>query len=198
MIFKRLDELNEVINESTITFQNEIVDLNQAIEESKKLLNDMKKNDGMAYVIGNGGSAGIASHFCNDLIKALQIPSATLVDSNVLTCLANDYGYDKCYSEALKINLKSNDLLIAISSSGNSKNIINAAKVAKEKNVKVITLSGFEKNNILRSLGDINFYLEKKDYGLVEMGHFFILHSMIDLFFINNLENENLTVAYNE
>jgi D-sedoheptulose 7-phosphate isomerase len=198
MIFERLEELNKVINESTITFQNEIIDLNQAVDICRNLLTNTKENDGITYVIGNGGSAGIASHFCNDLIKALKIPSATLVDSNVLTCLANDYGYDKCYSEVLKVNLKKNDFLIAISSSGNSKNIINAVKVAKEKNAKVITLSGFEKNNILRSLGDINFYLEKKDYGLVEMGHFFILHSIIDLFFIDNLKQKKLTAVYNE
>jgi D-sedoheptulose 7-phosphate isomerase len=198
MIFERLDELNEVINEATITFQNEIIDLNQSIEICKNYLKETKKNNGITYVVGNGGSSGIASHFSNDLIKALKIPSATLVDSNVLTCLANDFGYEYCYSEALKVNLKSNDLLVAISSSGNSKNIINAVNVAKDKNVKVISLSGFEKNNILRSLGDINFYLEKKDYGLVEMGHFFILHSIVDLFFKNNLKQENLTAVYNE
>ena len=182
MIFKRLEEFHNIVKNSICSTQKDIIEIEEALSIFKSYLLTMKKNDGLAYIIGNGGSAGIASHFCNDLIKALKIPANTLVDSNVLTCLSNDFGYDKCYSEALRVNLKEQDLLVAISSSGNSMNIINAVKVAKDKKAKVITLSGFDAFNPLRQLGDLNFWLDRIDYGLVEMGHLFILHSLVDLF----------------
>jgi len=183
MIFKRLEELNKLITKTVCTTkEKEQIKLQDAFSVFKTLLLQMKNENGVGYIIGNGGSAGIASHFCTDLMKTLKLPACTLVDSNLLTCLSNDFGYDKSYSEALKVILKKQDILIAISSSGNSLNIVNAAKIAKEKKTKVITLSGFSELNSLRKLGDLNFWLNKIDYGLVEMGHFFILHSVVDLF----------------
>lgn len=182
MISERLKKLNEIIINTTCTTREDILEFDESFSVFKSILLNTQKSGGITYIIGNGGSAGIASHFCNDLIKVLKIPANTLVDSNVLTCLANDFGYENSYSEALKVNLKKEDLLIAISSSGSSLNIINAAKVANEKNAKIITFSGFDSANSLRRLGDLNFWLDRKDYGLVEMGHFFILHTLIDCF----------------
>jgi D-sedoheptulose 7-phosphate isomerase len=198
MVFGRLKLLNEIIKNTTCTTQDVVLEIKDAFLFFKNILDKAKMNQNMIYVIGNGGSAGIASHFSNDLIKALKIPSSTLVDSNVLTCLANDFGYDKCYSEALKINLKRHDVLVAISSSGNSKNIINATKIAKEKKATIVTLSGFDSTNQLRKVGDLNFWLDKSDYGLVEMGHFFLLHTVIDLFYkFTNLKEQKLETILN-
>ena len=182
MVFRRLEQLNNIIVNCTCTTAEDVLDVDEALSVLKTLLLDMNRSKGMAYIIGNGGSSGIASHFCNDLIKGLKIPANTLVDSNVVTCLANDYGYENCFSEALKVNMKQQDLLVAISSSGNSRNILNAVRVAKNKKAKVVTLSGFDAENPLRQLGYINFWLDRRDYGLVEMGHFFILHSLVDCF----------------
>jgi D-sedoheptulose 7-phosphate isomerase len=136
---------------------------------------------GIVYVIGNGGSAGIASHFANDLLKALHIPSQTLYDSNLMTCLSNDLGYEHVFSFPLEKLLKPNDLLVVISSSGKSPNILNATRVAIQRNVPLITLSGFLASNPLRSQGSLNFWIDRSDYGLVESAHFVILHSLIDL-----------------
>ncbi len=198
MIYKRLEEFKNIILDTTCTTEKDLIDIDQSFSLFKNYLLQTKKNDGLSYIIGNGGSAGIASHFCNDLVKALKIPASTLVDTNVLTCLANDFGYEKCYSEALKVNLKKQDLLVAISSSGNSLNIINACKIAKEKGSKVITLSGFDSVNPLRRLGDINFWLGRIDYGLVEMGHLFLLHAVIDLFEkIQNIKKSDLVSIKN-
>ncbi len=198
MIYKRLEEFKNIILDTTCTTERDLIDIDQSFSLFKNYLLQTKKNDGLTYIIGNGGSAGIASHFCNDLVKALKIPASTLVDTNVLTCLANDFGYEKCYSEALKVNLKKQDLLVAISSSGNSLNIINACKVAKEKGAKVITLSGFDSVNPLRQLGDLNFWLGRIDYGLVEMGHLFLLHTVIDLFEkIQNIKKTDLVSIKN-
>jgi len=188
MFFDRLDLLNKSLTNQICTNAEGLLEIDEAFSSFKSYILECKKKSGIVYVIGNGGSAGIASHFSNDLIKALKIPSMTLFDSNILTCLANDYGYEKCFSENLKVNMRSNDLLVAISSSGNSLNIINAVKVAKEKEAKVVALSGFDSANKLRDLGDLNFWIDKKDYGLVEMGHFIILHTLIDCF--NSFSNK--------
>ena len=188
MFFDRLKLLNEILTNQICTNEEGILEIDEAFSSFKSYILECKKKSGIVYVIGNGGSAGIASHFSNDLIKALKIPSMTLFDSNILTCLANDYGYEKCFIENLKVNMRSNDLLVAISSSGNSLNIINAVKVAKEKEAKVVALSGFDSANKLRDLGDLNFWIDKKDYGLVEMGHFIILHTLIDCF--NSFSNK--------
>lgn len=192
MFNKRLEVFNTVIEKSICIEHDNLIDIDQALIIFKSYITQTKKNSGIVYTIGNGGSAGIASHFSNDLIKALKIPANTLVDSNILTCLANDFGYDKCYSEALKINMKKSDLLVAISSSGNSLNIVNATKIAKEKGAKVVTLSGFLASNLLRNEGDLNFWIDIADYGIVEMAHFFILHTLVDLFYTLDYQKLNM------
>ena len=96
------------------------------------------------------------------------------------TCISNDYGYEHVYEKQLAQFIEKEDVLIAISSSGNSKNIINAATFAKNKGAHVITLSGFSENNRLRQIGDYNLWLNANDYGQVEIGHAFILHYFTD------------------
>lgn len=173
---QRIREVSECIVNCSYTSGGKDVDESFAIEKAKELI----YGAGIIYVIGNGGSAGIASHFSNDLMKALKIPSQTLFDSNLLTCLANDYGYDQIFSYPLQQYMKAQDLLVAISSSGKSPSILNAVKAAQDKGASVITLSGFLPTNPLRECGALNFYINKNDYGLVEMAHFCLLHTMID------------------
>lgn len=180
MFRKRFEELSEVINKCIYSSGDREIPQNQALQLFHSFLLQTKENDGTVFIVGNGGSAGIASHFSIDLLNALKIPSQTLYDSNVMTCVSNDYGYDQVFSRPLDLLLKKNDLLVCVSSSGNSQNILNATAIAKSKDLPIITLSGFEPHNPLRSLGDLNFYLPIIDYGLVEMGHFFLLHTIID------------------
>jgi D-sedoheptulose 7-phosphate isomerase len=181
MIEKRLNSLTEIINQCNCSFEGNTISLESAFTQAWDYLETTKKEKGVVYSIGNGGSAGIASHFSNDLLKTLEIPANTLVDSNILTCIGNDFGYEYIYSVPLERLCREQDLLIAISSSGQSQNIINAVKTAKNKQMKVITFSGFRNENPLKKMGDLNFWLPKSDYGLVEMGHFFLLHSIVDL-----------------
>lgn len=180
MFKERLNELTEVIDKCLYSTHADTLDPKEALEMSHFLIRQVTKVGGIIYVIGNGGSAGIASHFCTDLLRTLGISAATFYDPGILTCFANDYGYENVFKMPLMKNMRSNDLLVAISSSGQSKNIVEAAKAAKERKVTVITLSGFLLNNPLRKLGDLNFWLESSDYGIVEMGHFFLLHTLID------------------
>jgi len=169
--------------ECNFTAHSTPIDESAAMDQAFRFLRQAQ----MVYVIGNGGSAGIASHFSNDLMKALKIPSQTLFDSNLLTCLANDYGYDQIFSYPLECYLKSNDLLVAISSSGKSPSILNAVSVARKLKTPIITLSGFSPDNPLRSQGDLNFHIDRHHYGLVEMAHFCILHTIIDAWNTTNI-----------
>jgi D-sedoheptulose 7-phosphate isomerase len=180
MFKDRLNELTQVIDKCVYATHSEVINAQEALEMAHFLLYQVSKVEGIVYVIGNGGSAGIASHFCTDLLRTLEIAAATLTDPNLLTCFANDCGYENVYKIPLQRNLRSHDLLIAISSSGKSPNIIEAVKVAKEKKTSVISFSGFSPQNPLRRLGDLNFWLESNDYGLVETGHFFLLHTIVD------------------
>jgi D-sedoheptulose 7-phosphate isomerase len=182
MFSSRFQELGDVVAKCSYSTKAEALSETAAFKYFKDKLAATKAHGGIVYVIGNGGSAGIASHFSNDLIKALQIPSQTLFDSNLMTCLSNDLGYDQVFSYPLKQLLKSEDLLIAISSSGKSQNILNAAQVSIAHKTPLITLSGFLADNPLRTMGGLNFWIDSCNYGLVEVAHFFLLHTLIDLF----------------
>lgn len=152
------------------------------ISATLRMLTQMRNNLGSVYVIGNGGSAGVASHAVIDLVNVAKLRAFTLHEPALLTCMANDYGYEQAFARILAQVAKPGDVLIAISSSGNSGNIRNAATQMTDSGGTVITLSGFSGDNPLRSLGDINVWLDSNDYGLVEIGHQFILHNMSDRF----------------
>lgn len=149
---------------------------------STQLLAEVRKNMGSVYVIGNGGSAGVASHAVIDFVNVAKLRAFTLHEPALMTCMANDFGYENAFARMLAQMAKPGDVLIAISSSGNSKNIRNAAVQMTNSGGTVITLSGFAADNPLRTLGDINIWLNSKNYGLVEIGHQFILHNLSDRF----------------
>lgn len=152
------------------------------ISATLRMLTQMRKSLGSVYVIGNGGSAGVASHAVIDLVNVAKLRAFTLHEPALLTCMANDYGYEQAFARILAQIAKPGDVLIAISSSGNSGNIRNAATQMTDSGGTVITFSGFADDNPLRSQGDINIWLDSNDYGLVEIGHQFILHNMSDRF----------------
>ena len=149
---------------------------------SKEILNCKKKGNSV-FIFGNGGSASIASHVSTDLNKICKVKSKNFNEANHITCFANDFGYERWVVETLKIYLKKNDLVILISSKGNSKNMINAAKFCNKKGVKLITLTGFDKKNKLKSLNKskkLNVWINSKTYNFVENLHQIILLAAID------------------
>jgi len=159
-------------------------------EEGMKLLVDVfmkaKSKGSKVFFIGNGGSAAIAVHMTADFMKNGGMKTCSLYDSSVTTCLANDYGYEYVFSKQLESLINEDDLLVAISSSGNSMNIVNAVNAAKEKNGKVITLSGFKEDNKIRHMGDYNVYVGIEHYGIVESIHNLILQHAVDVILEKN------------
>ncbi len=148
----------------------------KALEMLAKVGADGKK----VALIGNGGSAAIASHQAIDFSKAVGIPAVTFTDLAQLTCLANDYGYEFVYSKAIEMFCHKGDALIAVSSSGRSPNILNAVKAAREVGCGIITLAGFKSDCPLLSQGDLNFYVDSDKYGPVEVAHLALIHYLTD------------------
>lgn len=159
------------------------MDLN-AIENIMKALENTVKNNSKVYAIGNGGSCATASHMANDLGTGLKRRNVINFDiislgdnTAILTALANDVGFENIFYTQLKNILKPDDVLIAISCSGNSSNIIKAAEYAKQIGSKVIGLTGFD-GGTLKLISDINLHIQtqKGEYGLVEDCHMILNH----------------------
>lgn len=169
-------------------FKNYFEDINnltnnvnpETLKNCAELIFNSNKNGGKVILAGNGGSAAISSHVSIDLNKAVGIPCINFNEPSMITCLANDYGYENWISEAIKIHCNKNDTVILISSSGESKNILNAMYESNKITDSTISLSGFEKNNKLSSLAHINLHIQSKKYNYVEIIHNTWLLSILD------------------
>lgn len=140
----------------------------------------VKHRQAKVIILGNGGSAAIASHVITDLRNVGGICAVTLHEAAPLTCFTNDFGYEHAFAKQLAAFAYPDDLLFAISSSGQSANIINAVKAANDKGITAMTLSGFKADNPLRCLGRWNLWLDSSHYGMVELAHLFVLHHITD------------------
>jgi D-sedoheptulose 7-phosphate isomerase len=134
------------------------------------------------YLVGNGASAAFANHMALDWTKNGGVPSHSFANSALLTAVGNDLGYEEAFSAPLSWYAKSGDLLVTISSSGNSPNIVKTIEVARAKGMSVVTFSGLKPDNQSRQLGDINLYIPAKTYGIVECAHQVLLHVWLDKF----------------
>ena len=157
-----------------------VLSLDKAVCAVVSLIMKCRKKGNKVIFIGNGGSASIASHISTDLLKNAKIASLAFNDSSLITCLSNDLGFDFVFEKPIEMLAKKGDILFSVSSSGKSKNILNATLKAKKKGCSIITLSGFSKDNPLRNLGDINFYIPSHSYGYVEITHLAICHLIAD------------------
>jgi D-sedoheptulose 7-phosphate isomerase len=154
--------------------------------ECNTLINKLKTNRGKIILVGNGGSAAMASHVAVDFTKAAKVRAINFNEADLITCFGNDYGYENWVTEAIRAYSDDNDLIILISSSGQSENIVNAAKFSKEKNLDLITLSGFKSSNPLREIGDVNLWINSDNYNYVEMSHHIWLVALCDFVIASN------------
>ena len=177
--FKTLGSLPHLVLCSDATGAD--LSLDDAIGRFGAFAKDAHDAGNKIMFIGNGGSAGIASHMAIDYSKNGNLRSQAFNDPSALTCLGNDLGYENVFAKQIDLHARSGDLLVAISSSGNSPNILGGVAEARKRGCKVVTLSGFEEDNGLRSLGDVNFYVPSGEYGFVEITHLALCHVVVDL-----------------
>ena len=148
----------------------------------KNALVKASDNGKKVIIVGNGGSAAMASHIFVDLTKNAGIRSINFNESDLITCFANDYGYEHWVEKAVEFYGDKGDVFIGISSSGSSQNILNGCHIARKKNFSnVITFSGMNSENPLRKLGDINLWVDSKAYNHIENIHQFWLLAIVDV-----------------
>ena len=150
------------------------------VEDTAQFLRNVRTAKKKVFFIGNGGSAGIAVHMTADFLKNGRMRTIDMYGAATITCLGNDYGYEHIFSKQLELLADVGDVLIAISSSGNSPNILLAADVMKKCGGTVVTMTGFQEDNKLRQKGDYNLYVPSMEYGIVESIHNRILQQVVD------------------
>lgn len=136
-----------------------------------RILSDVRGRGRKVILAGNGASAAIASHVAVDLTKAAGIRAVTFNEPDLITCFANDYGYEHWLAKSIEFYGDAGDVAVLISSSGASPNVVNAAKQARLGGLGVVTLSGFDAGNPLRALGDLNLWVNSRSYNIVETTH---------------------------
>tara|TARA_Y100000034_G_scaffold108155_1_gene138315 strand:- start:33 stop:638 length:606 start_codon:yes stop_codon:yes gene_type:complete len=171
------------LNKRFEIYQNLIMndDLNFLIIQMRNMVIETRERDGKMIFAGNGASNTIATHASLDFMNQLGIPCLPLNDSGVITAFSNDFGYDSCVERFTKLHANENDMLVLISSSGMSENIVRAAKYANDIGCGVVTFTGFSSNNHLKTLGDVNFWVDSNEYNIVENIHMMWLISVCDL-----------------
>jgi len=164
----------------------DLISINKEIELKinffSNLLKKVNKNKGKIVLFGNGGSASIASHVAIDLTKNANIKSLCFNESSHITCLANDFGYENWIQKSIEFHCEKNDLVVLISSSGGSPNMIKAAKFCIQKKIRLVTFTGKSKRNKLK-LGNpngLNFWVNSYAYNHIELTHLFWLLSCVD------------------
>jgi D-sedoheptulose 7-phosphate isomerase len=151
-----------------------------AIGRWVSLTRETHDRGGGVFIIGNGGSAGMASHIATDACKNGHLRAHAFNDPAMLTATGNDLGYDQVFSLPLQRLGRAGDLLISISSSGNSPNIVRALETARQLGLTAVTLSGLSPDNRSRALGQLNFYVPLARYGWVESAHQIVMHHWLD------------------
>jgi len=177
-----IDDLHSFLEKVVITDINgQSLDVYEGLS---LIINNLHKNKtahNKVMIIGNGGSAAIASHLQSDLCKTAQIRAMVFTEQPLLTALSNDISYIAAYRELVNLWAEKEDVFFSISSSGSSQNIIDAVIIAREKGCSpIITLSGFLPDNPLRNMGDINIYIPSREYGYVELAHSVLTHFISD------------------
>jgi len=160
----------------------------EKIDEIFKLLLDAQENDKRIYLFGNGGSSSTASHFSSDLSKTTLTQNnkkikAFCLSDNVPVILAwsNDLSFDDIFVKQLENHLEENDVVIGISGSGNSTNVLKAFEYAKEKNAKTISLTGKDGGQLAKN-SDVSLIVPSQDMLTIETVHLFICHTLTSLF----------------
>ena len=168
-------------DKESIFLENYLTDFSNLIKPNQNVINKLikvrniflktSKKSGKILIFGNGGSSAIASHVSVDLTKNAKIRTVNFNEADLITCFSNDYGYEKWVEKAVEFYADKNDTLVLISSSGKSKNMINACEAAKKRKINTISFTGHSYNNPLSKMSDLSLWVESKAYNFIENTH---------------------------
>ena len=176
--FQTLSEL--LLNMEVTDGDGAEITLEEGVSRASEKLVAVAPGSHKVMVIGNGGSAAIAAHMQNDLCKAVGIRAMVFNEPSLLTALSNDDGYETVFETPIRMWGEEGDILLSISSSGQSENILRGARAADSRGCTSITFSGFKPDNPLRKMGELNFYISSMTYGFVEVAHTALAHLLAD------------------
>ena len=185
--------LQYISEENNLLKNIDFNELDKIIKTIKKCI----KNNNIIYTCGNGGSSSLADHFTCDFIKQtnnktnLKVKSISLASNfSLISAIANDISFDEIFSFQVEKLCKKNDILFLFSVSGNSKNLINAVKKAKTKNVKTISFTGFNGGK-LSKITDFNINFSMANYGIVEDCHISMMHYLSQFLRNTKIKSKN-------
>jgi len=191
--YKWLLNLNKAILNTDCKKNNISISLDDGTRKAGKIIQEKLITGSSIWWVGNGGSAAMCSHLSQDMLNKLSAKSMIISDPSLITCMANDFGYKNVYYRPLSVLSEPGDLLIAISSSGNSENILLCADMAIAKGMDIITLSGLDtKNRLWNMKSNLSFFVASNLYGIVEVAHEAILHSVIETLWLTKEDDTNV------
>lgn len=177
-----IDDLHRLFNQTRVTdIKGKEMNLQDALIKAAKKVMEADSLGNKIIFIGNGGSAAVASHKALDYWFTGKIRGIAFADDVNLTCISNDFGYQNVFAKQIEMFADRGDILFAISSSGNSENIIQAVKEARRRGCSVFTFSGFKETNRLRKLGDLNFYTPVQHYNKAESLHLLLCDCILEI-----------------
>lgn len=179
------DSLGELLRQTTVTVAGgpdvgPDLGLDQGCARAVDMILAAARERRIALLAGNGGSAAIVAHMQVDLCNSVGMRAMVFHDPSCLTCYANDHGYEQAFAIPAGNWAEPGGLMVAVSSSGASPNILAAVEAARQGGMTVLTMSGFSPDNPLRRLGDLNFHVASQSYGLVETAHSCLAHYITD------------------
>lgn len=175
-----MSKITEVLQNMVVSKSGESLSQEDGMNSWVSITREAKNLNKNFYFVGNGASAAMAAHMSADAAKNGELKSQCFNESSLMTAIGNDIDYKEVFAYPINRFANEGDVLITISSSGNSPNIVRAIEVAKEKRMKVVTLSGMKEDNKSRAMGDLNFWIPSKSYGIVESTHQCLLHCWLD------------------
>jgi D-sedoheptulose 7-phosphate isomerase len=176
-----LSTLTRILSEMEVTNdRNEVFSIDDGTQKVIDRILEIKSSNRKVMIVGNGGSAAIASHIHNDLCKSVNMRAMVFNETPLLTAFSNDLSYTVAFENITRLWADNGDMLVAISSSGKSENILRVVKAASVKGSFVVTLSGFLPDNPLRKMGNMNFFVPSNEYGFVELAHSILAHYLSD------------------
>jgi len=174
-------DLKEALNNTIVTdIEGKVIPMDDGMNSFKTISMDTREKQGFLFFAGNGASATMSSHMAADSQKNGGFRAMAFNDAALLTAISNDVSYNQIFAMPIEKYAGTDDILITISSSGNSPNVIEAIKAARAKNIKIVTLSSMKPDNKSRQLGDLNFYVPADTYGYAECAHQVLLHCWLD------------------
>lgn len=179
-----VNDINEAFSKTIVTTSNgEELEISDGLKLWAKKAKDIKNNTkGLMFFCGNGASATMAEHMSHDWFQNGLVNTYTVSETSHLTAISNDVSYEDVFAYRINRICSERDMLVTISSSGNSPNVVKAITTAKEKGTYVVTVSGKSPDNKSRVNGDLNFYVPLQTYGMVESAHAVLIHAALDCY----------------